>query len=143
MGPVSPTETVRVNECNAFTFHSHALPIAKWPTAGTNTSPVFGIDIFVAFDPEDSMYFGHAETAGSAHTQIDAKAPHPGGISGGGIWRIASSTSNSVWQPVALLHGIQFGFNRSGWLRGTSIKSWLELVDRNYPDLKTAIDEIT
>lgn len=140
--PLSPNETVEVHQCNAFTFHSVALPLSEWPTSGTKTAPVPGIDIFIDFDPEDSMHLLNAKTSGEVPIKIELSAPHPAGISGGGIWLLRSSTSNTVWQPVALLHAIQFGFNSSGWLRGALIDTWLEVVDNNYPDLKSEIQEI-
>lgn len=140
--PLSANRTVGVHQCNAFTFHSVALPLSEWPTSGTRTPPVPGIDIFIDFDPEDCMRLMNAKTSGDIPLKIDSSAPHPAGISGGGIWLLRYSTSNSVWQPVADLHAIQFGFNPSGWLRGALIGTWLEVVDMNYADLKSDVEEI-
>lgn len=140
--PLTPNETLQVQQCNAFTFLSVALPLSEWPTSGTKTVPVPGVDIFIDFDPEDSLHFMNPKTSGAAPVKVDSPAPHPAGISGGGIWLFRSSASNTVWQPVALLHAIQFGFHPSGWLRGALIDTWLEVVENNYPELKTEIQEI-
>jgi hypothetical protein len=140
--PLSPNETVEVHQCNAFTFHSVALPLSEWPSSGTKTPPVPGIDIFIDFNPEDSVHLIDAKKSGDTPFKIAASAPHPAGVSGGGIWLLQSSTSNTLWQPVAHLHAIQFGFHPSGWLRGALIDTWLEVVDNNYPDLKSEIRQI-
>jgi len=140
--PLAPDETLQVHQCNAFTFLSMALSRAEWPTSGTRTTPAPGVDIFISFEPEDSLHFMHPKTAGAAPVKVDAEAPHPAGISGGGIWLFRSSAANTVWQPVALLHAIQFGYNPTGWLRGALIDSWLDVVDNNYPDLTSEIHAI-
>ncbi len=140
--PLASNETLEAHQCNAFTFHSVAMPLSEWPSSGTTTVPVAGIDIFIEFNPEDSMQLLHAMATISPPTKIDSPAPHPAGISGGGIWRLDSIESNGVWQPAARLHGIQFGFNPAGWLRGALIDAWLDVVDNNYPDLKSDIQKI-
>ncbi len=139
---LSPNETVDVRRCNVFTFHSVALPQSEWPTSGTTRPPIPGIDIFIDFDPEDSMYLTNAKSSGDIPLRIDSSAPHPAGISGGGIWLLRSSTSDTVWHPVAGLHAIQFGFNPTGWLRGLLIGKWLEVVEKNYQDLRSDVERI-
>ncbi|NQU25168.1 MAG: hypothetical protein HQ567_28100 [Candidatus Nealsonbacteria bacterium] len=140
--PLTQNETLQVHQCNAFTFLSVALPRSEWPTSGTRTDPVLGVDIFISFHPDDSLQFMNAKTTGTVPVTIGSPAPHPSGISGGGIWLFRPSAPNAVWQPVALLHAIQFGFSRSGWLRGALIDTWLEVVENNYSDLKNEIQKI-
>ena len=140
--PIAPNEILEVHRCDAFTFLSVALPLSEWPTSGTRADPVPGIDIFIDFEPEERLHFLSAKTSGTSPVELDSKAPHPSGISGGGIWLFRPSPPNTVWHPLVVLHGIQFGFHPSGWLRGSLIGTWLEVVESNYPDLKSEVQKI-
>ena len=141
--PLSPSATVKVRECQALTFHGSALPLSEWPRSDTEATPVPGTDIFFGFNPEDTMDFLSAKTTGVVPTKVDLQAPQPAGISGGGIWRLRSSETGRVWQPAPILHAIQFGFRRSERrLHGAMIDAWLDVVDDNYPDLRSKIQSI-
>jgi len=140
--PLSADETLSLRMLSAFTFHSVALPVSEWPAIGTTRTPALGIDVFIDFDPEDSLSFTTARTAGDVPRQTNGQAPLPAGISGGGVWLLRSTQAGAIWHPAPLLHAIQFGFNPDGWLRAATIDSWLDVVDDNYPDLRPEISKI-
>lgn len=134
---IAENESVKLSTCSAFTFHTVALQRDEWPTSGTLTEPIWGRDIFLSFDPESTVRFLYPGGAGEPPPTIDRKRPHPAGISGGGIWVMRRATDIAVWQPRALLCGIQFGYYEAGgWLRGASLQVWLEIVEKNYPELE-------
>jgi len=89
------------------------------------------------------MRFLHPGGAGVTPPIVGRERPHPNGISGGGIWVMRKATDTDVWQPRALLCGIQFGYYKAGgWLRGASLRVWLEIVEKNYPELESHLRSI-
>src|SRR5262249_5760992 len=116
----------------------------SWPTLAT--PPIVGSDIFLSYFPEDKMSFLAPRESSKSLKSTNLLAPHPEGMSGGGVWREGLTTS-SIWQPNATLHAIQCSCcddlrdrmaatpRREGWLRATLISKWLEIVKENYPDL--------
>ena len=140
---ISEEEYVNVFVCSAFTFLTVALPLNEWPKSGTETEPIPGRDIFIDFHPESTMRLLHPAGAGKDPPVVEQERPHPRGISGGGIWVMKKATAKEVWEPRALLCGIQFGYNpKDGWLRGMLLNVWLEIVRDNYPDLRSELQRL-
>lgn len=140
---ISESETLSVSLCNAFTFSSFALCHSDWPSSTAITPPVLGVDLFIGFQPQNSLHFLDSSKPCVRSEKIDSEAPHPGGVSGCGIWVLSAATPNRVWQPRAYLHGIQSKYSEDGeWLRGTMMAAWLDLVEVNYPDLEADIQAI-
>lgn len=78
-------------------------------------------------------------------TLRETPAIHPGGLSGGGIWHPAFKRrgTNGVLYPAPELLAIQVGyFSEARLLRGVLIEHWLNLVGREYPDLREEIARI-
>jgi hypothetical protein len=80
--------------------------------------------------------------AGLDINDSNANLPHPGGMSGCGIWRWTSTPDFTKTPPArAVLVGIQTGWNRAKrYLVGTKIKYVLDLIYSNYPELRPAMD---
>jgi hypothetical protein len=69
--------------------------------------------------------------------------PHPGGMSGCGIWRMVTADAPlGRWKPEDIrLVGHQHAYDKTlGILRGTRIRYTLQLIARNYPELRNVIE---
>jgi hypothetical protein len=68
-------------------------------------------------------------------------APHPYGISGGGIWTCPRGAAAHAWQGATRLVGVARGWRpRRSTLYGTAIELWLARVEADFPDLRPALD---
>lgn len=102
-----------------------------WPTA-----------IAEPGDPNVDVFLEYPE--GDAKDMLTGKAmplPHPGGMSGGGIWD-QGFFKGEMWSPdAARLFAIQAGwYARSRFVRGIQIIHWLRLIHRDYPDLRSLLE---
>ena len=67
-------------------------------------------------------------------------APHPYGISGGGIWTCPPGPAAAGWEGATRLVGVVRGWRpRRTTLYGTPIELWLERVAADFPDLRAAL----
>lgn len=67
-------------------------------------------------------------------------APHPYGISGGGIWSCPRGDAADGWHGVTRLVGVARGWRRHrATLYGTPVALWLDRVADDFPDLRPAI----
>jgi hypothetical protein len=70
----------------------------------------------------------------------EGPAPHPYGISGGGIWTCPASAPGHEWQGVTRLVGIVRGWlPRRGTLHGTPVGLWLARLAGDFPDLAPSL----
>lgn len=139
-----PTSTVELSEnesgqwglyCTASGFSTAAIEIDSWPSMNLETP----------LDPEIDLLVGYPDRSADIRdmdgnqTDLD----NPKGLSGGGLWVHGHSDQGSeLWTPESCkLVGIQSGWIRSReFVRLARISHWLELVWRNYPDLREAIE---
>lgn len=120
----------------AFTYESGILAQEEWPTEGLTTPTLAGRDVFVSFDPEETIRLDTRWNAGERANTIDGGAPPLAGLSGGGIW-LAAARSSPIWEPSVRLIALQVSYRPKGkWLRGVWIDHWLKLVESGYPDLR-------
>ena len=71
-----------------------------------------------------------------------AQAPHPYGISGGGIWTCPRTPTAAAWQGTTRLVGVARGWRR--WrrtLHATPIEEWLARVAADFPDLRPVLEK--
>ena len=68
-------------------------------------------------------------------------APHPYGISGGGIWTCPRGPAAVGWEGATRLVGVARGWRpRRNTLYGTPIELWLRHVAADFPDLRSGLD---
>lgn len=113
--------------------HTKAMVFASRPyTAERNPDAFFAADVHIAltFDRK----------AIDLDAQSEYSLPHPGGISGCGLWRAADwrTLAGATWslgelRRVALQHR---WFPNRNYVQGTRIKYALQLVVDNYPGLR-------
>ena len=120
-------------------YISFVLPPERWPSDGLERNSVTGRDIFIDFVPDEGMFKSSPDSV-DIILENSLKCPKLYGMSGGGIW-LLESKKDQIWQPDVKLIGIQCSvYEKGNWIRGSLIKSWLQLVAREYLDLKAHID---
>jgi hypothetical protein len=127
--PLTGSNTLTSNSC---AFASFIYGGERGNIPSTNSDK--GVGIF--------LDYGTHSTRDDAGRSVLPPAPY--GMSGGGIWRIASSgIEMTTWSIAALkLIGIQSGvYPDHQVLRGTRIEHAIGIVYRACPALRTEIDE--
>lgn len=108
------------------TWATNALPLDRWPN-----------DLPSRIKPESYMLLEYG-TVHDVGADGAAKLIEPGGMSGGGIWRLpVEGSGDLVWEPgAAELIGIQTSFFRgSSVLCGHRIKAWVSRFVAAHPEL--------
>ncbi|MCX5636459.1 MAG: hypothetical protein NTX52_02040 [Planctomycetota bacterium] len=135
---ITKQDILEVQIYNTLSYLSFTLPPERWPSDGLEHNSVAGRDIFIDFDPDGDMFMSSPDTV-DITSENSLKCPKLFGMSGGGIW-LLESKKGQIWQPDVKLIGIQHSVSEKGnWIRGSLIKSWLQLVARKYLDLKAHI----
>lgn len=106
-------------------------PYSEWPKV--TTDPLSAMNDFVVEYPTDEQM--------KAEGFSPINLPHPGGISGGGIWD-QGFDSGELWSPErSVLVAIQSRwYPKSRHLRAVQIHHWLRLLHCNFPDLRQSIE---
>jgi len=95
------------------------------------------------FEPDVGIAVDFDTTNMRADDGSPAVPPHPGGMSGCGIWRIVEAdTETNAWKLddvklVAIEHTLKTG---KKVLVGTRIRYALQMIYRNHPDLRPAME---
>jgi hypothetical protein len=111
------------------------LAVANWPSVpDAEPTPDTAIDVFTHYSRAAPLY-------PIIKMDID-RSPDPRGMSGGGQWQCVPTVAN-VWTPEnARLFAIQSSWNeKRGYLRGTQIRHWLDLLCQEHPELIQAIEQ--
>ena len=134
----SPGEHVQVtkHDSNTGTYNAKVMaywtvPLLpnEWPAVPSADRPAdTNIDIFLSYPTDDTI-------AAKGFDPINL--PHPGGMSGGGIWD-QEFKEDAIWDPTAIkLIGIQSCWHRKDrYLRAIQIVHWLRLIYRDFEDLR-------
>jgi len=108
---------------------------SEWPTFGANPPLDQNIDILLE-------YPGGVDHTTRLDTGAALELPHPGGMSGGGLWDQGFDTGTMWSTDNAFLFGIQSAwFPNRRYVRAVQIKHWLRLVHQHYPDLRAELDQ--
>lgn len=144
-----PDAALEVRAWNAFTYSGFTVPFSEWPNLDPLSRSSDELrDMFINYDPNDEeaqfeIRALHPNNAGTDMPTIKHRPPPPHGMSGGGVWLARESLKGGIWQPSPLLVALQVAWKKSeGWMRGILIGEWLELVEREFPDLKENIAAI-
>lgn len=105
--------------------------VADWPDVSTDLLDVNN-DFVVEYPTDDQM---------AAEGFPPINLPHPGGISGGGIWDQGFDVG-AVWTPHSTkLVAIQSSwYPKSRHLRAIQIHHWLRMLYRDFHDLRDSIE---
>ena len=128
-------------------LHSETVPPSALPKSLSelDNPPVAGRDLFIAYSEEGNGQFNTRQQPFAQSSASRVAAPHPGGLSGAGIWLVhfaCKKVSGIVYPDVKLL-GIQHGWiEKRQLLRGTLIDHWLDLVAEKYPDLGEVVSDM-
>lgn len=134
-------ETVQVREMSymGHTFFSSTIPSDEWPEGPDD--PLCGADMFIRYSPRDRVTRARLDGSNRIVGAQDGPIPAMRGMSGGGIWL---DTSDKEQCGGLHLLGIQVSWRPSkSWLRCTSIKAWLNLVETRFPELRSEIEGAT
>ena len=134
-------ESVQVREMSymGHTFFSSTIPSDEWPVGLDH--PLCGFDMFIRYSPRDQVIRARLDGSNRIDGVQDGPIPAMRGMSGGGIWLDASDREHC---GRLRLIGIQVSWRLSkSWLRGTSIKAWLNLVETRFPELRGEIEAAT
>ena len=105
------------------------LPEVPWDSRRANEME----DLFMRYD--------RRETCFDIAPQCRENLPHPGGMSGGGVW-LAFKPEGAIWSAEDMkLVAIQSHWLKDCYARSTLIGHWLELIHDDYPDLSATIVE--
>jgi hypothetical protein len=110
----------------------------NWPKVGAqNRPPHPDIDVFLEY-PNECF-----DVEPNGVTSV-ATLPHPGGMSGGGVWDQGFAQPDGLWTPRdCKLFAIQSSWNESKrYLRATQIRHWIDLIREDYPDLRDALSTV-
>ena len=115
-------------------YNSVPLTRSEWPSILANPPFDENNDILMDY-PSGSQNTTRLDTA------QPIELPHPGGMSGGGLWD-QGFNGQEIWSPNGVfLFGIQSRWNPDRrYIRAVQIKHWLRLVHQHYPDLRQEID---
>jgi hypothetical protein len=126
---ITKQDILEVQICSTLAYLSFTLPPERWPSDGLEHNSVAGRDIFIDFDPDGDMFISPPDSV-DITSEKSLKCPKLSGMSGGGIWLLRSK-EGKIWQPDVKLIGIQYSvYEKGNWIRGSLIKSWLQLVAR-------------
>lgn len=88
---------------------------------------------------EDHLILKYPQEGLIFERNIEGPPPHPGGLSGGGIWKVPINpdSSGEIWHTGRVkLVGIEHGWAPDyKQISGSKIKAFLELINRDYPKL--------
>jgi hypothetical protein len=88
------------------------------------------------YSPDVDIFLEYAKTGNMLSSGKPADLPQPHGISGGGIWACDVST-DGLWSPEsARLIGIEKSAHAHGWVRGTQIQHWAQMLAEDLPELR-------
>jgi hypothetical protein len=106
--------------------------VSDWPVVSTDPLDIAN-DFIVDYPTDDQM---------KAEGFPSINLPHPGGISGGGIWD-QGFESETLWAPQkSRLIAIQSRWcSKQRYLRAIQVHHWLRLLHRDFPDLRQPIEE--
>jgi hypothetical protein len=118
-------------EARVDAYVSPFLPPAKWPDRGDGTR---------VGNEATSIVIEYPEDASRLDTGEQMKTYHPGGFSGGGIWR-QSFPPGQLWGPdQTRMVGLQTGWYPAlRCLHGAQIALWIQVVFQHYPDLQSTL----
>lgn len=127
-------------------YPSPVLAPDEWPSIAVGDRvPDENIDIFLHYDQELSgALVPVAGGDSSMPLDMGSKLPPVHGMSGGGLWQSVDAIRDAdLWTTTGYkLCGIQSRWHREKcYLRATQIIHWLKLVQRDYSDLSTAIQQ--
>ncbi len=111
------------------------------PLAVYNTMPGKSAD-----PDDDNLMLDYSETAMT--NQGIVTMPHPGGMSGGGIWSVPLVDRPDIWIPSKFrLAGIVTDYFHlrdeiCGQIRGLRMHHWLKLVLNDHPELREHIGDL-
>ncbi len=116
--------------------HTKAMVFVASPYTGERHAEAF-------YDPKVNVVLGFDRSAVDLDAHADFTLPHPGGISGCGIWRSADwselpsrSWTNTKPRLVALQHHY---FKKSKYVQGTWVAYALDLIVDSYPELRRSM----
>jgi hypothetical protein len=120
-------------KANVMTYWTVPFLPNEWPTVPAGAEPA---------NPEVDIFLNYPEDEVTEDGVTPFNLPHPGGMSGGGIWD-QEMFQGELWDPNAVkLIGIQSRWDENGrYLRGVQIVHWLRLVFRDFPDLRSTLLE--
>ena len=122
-----------------FHYLTHLLPRAKCPESTDGDESVLYLD----FNPDLPVLSDPSNMIDVVPKETGEMAPPLYGISGGGIWLEQEATEKGIWRADTKLLALQSSYHKGdGWIKGTSMVKWLDLVEGCYPDLKQAIANI-
>jgi len=113
-----------------------SLPIAESDWPGFSARIPFDADIDILMN-----YPSGSDDTTRLDSAMPIELPHPGGMSGGGLWDQGFGV-NQLWSTDdAFLFGIQSSwFPDRRYVRVVQICHWLQLIYQHYPDLHMEID---
>lgn len=137
--PGQHTQSIRLGEnrtsiTSGVLFYWTVPPLVeKWPESPAEDPLNISEDFVVEYPSDEQM-----NSEGFPAINL----PHPGGISGGGIWD-QGFDSDEIWAPEkSRLVAIQSRWHpMKRYLRAVQVSHWLSLIYRDYPDLRDAIIE--
>jgi hypothetical protein len=120
-------------EISARHFHYLSSPVLNAAEAKPGVSILFELtkDIVTFSDPENS-------------SSEEIRMPELNGISGCGMWRLYGVEDRTdrldKWQPTWIrLVGIEHGWVRRKWVKGTFIRHVIDMIENAYPDLRASL----
>lgn len=101
--------------------------------------------IFLRFR-DGVLHFDYRDTGFDMTTGVAKESPtdDPQGYSGCGAWALLPSKGKSPWSPTTniILLAIEHSWNsKKRYIVATPIIRWLELIHRDYPELRSTIEE--
>jgi len=138
-----PSNTIlRARRVDAYTLCTETIPVANWPKNLLDRPVDPSRDLFIGYYPEARMRLLHRSNAGITPPSFTKDPPSMQGMSGGAVW-LERFKVGRIIQPSSQLIGLQVSWKlEARRLRGTLIGRWLELVEKNYPDLRKAISAV-
>lgn len=120
-------------EINPVPIHYLCEPLLNTPEARADISVFFKVtkDIAIVSDLQNSLI-------------EEQRMPELNGISGCGMWRLFGIEDRTdrleQWQPSWIrLVGIEHGWVRRKWVKGTFIQHVISLIANTYPELRASI----
>ena len=135
---------------SSISYPSPMLAFEEWPKVAADVAadvqaPRRNIDVFMKYDASQEMRLVGVKTR-----KIHNRLPSPKGASGGGIWQgtgprkwHVSGPRKTIWHVGKVkLIAIQSAWDKDRkYIRGVQIRHWIELIARDYPDLRKQLSE--
>lgn len=127
----------------------HGYPYENAMITGTRTDVVSTAALTMIAKPQDigrSLNIHELAVEWPPRDSVDSPievTPHPRGVSGGGIWHLPRDNEQTIYSTLhARLVGLNLRWDESrSVLFGAKMNGWLDLVSRDLPDTKDAIQD--